>query len=82
MQVIPEATLERGAFGLKWAARAGDSHPRVGTITFTVEAAALPSLVGSRDHCKRAIQEHVGAVDDVRLIEVDIDTVDVVWPAR
>jgi copper transport protein len=43
MSVIPETPLEAGAFGLKWAARAGDSHPRVGTVTFTVEAAAAPA---------------------------------------
>lgn len=43
MHVIPEEPLTSGAYGLKWAARAGDSHPRVGTVTFIVEAAPAPA---------------------------------------
>jgi copper transport protein len=40
MHVTPAAPLTGGTFGLQWAARAGDTHPRVGSITFTVDAPA------------------------------------------
>jgi len=36
LEVVPVEPLADGEFGLKWSARAGDSHPRVGTVTFTV----------------------------------------------
>ena len=43
IEIVPESPLAEGAYGLKWAARAGDSHPRVGTVTFTVAPAAVPA---------------------------------------
>jgi len=40
LEVVPHQPLAAGAYGLKWSARAGDSHPLVGTVSFTVTAAA------------------------------------------
>lgn len=39
LEVAPHAPLAEGTYGLKWSARAGDSHPLVGTVSFTVAAA-------------------------------------------
>ena len=40
LAVLPDEPLTAGTYGLKWSARAGDSHPLVGTVSFTVAAAA------------------------------------------
>ncbi|MFO7590138.1 MAG: CopD family protein [Acidimicrobiia bacterium] len=40
LEVVPHAPLAEGTYGLKWSARAGDAHPMVGTISFTVKAPA------------------------------------------
>ncbi len=40
LEVVPHQPLAEGTYGLKWSARAGDSHPLVGTVSFTVAAAA------------------------------------------
>ncbi len=65
LDVIPAAPLEGGAYGLRWSARAGDSHPRQGTVTFTVEAPAtsastLPSAGGDTPAtgAGEAVSEH------------------------
>lgn len=36
VRVTPTGPLEAGTYGLRWAIRAGDSHPKTGTVTFTV----------------------------------------------
>ena len=44
LEVVPHQPLAEGTYGLKWSARAGDSHPLVGTVSFTVApAAAVPT---------------------------------------
>lgn len=40
LEVVPHQPLVEGTYGLKWSARAGDSHPLVGTVSFTVAPAA------------------------------------------
>ncbi len=43
LEVVPHESLSAGTYGLKWSARAGDAHPLVGTVTFTV---TQPAAVG------------------------------------
>jgi copper transport protein len=42
IDVVPAEPLQEGPVGLRWAARAGDAHPLVDTITFSV-AASTPA---------------------------------------
>ena len=53
LEVVPHQPLAEGTYGLKWSARAGDSHPMVGTVSFTVAAPAA-AVVPTETESERA----------------------------
>ena len=44
VHVVPAESLANGVFGVLWTMRAGDAHPRTGTITFQVDAPQPPPV--------------------------------------
>ncbi len=46
-RVLPKATLPPGRYGLRWQVVAGDAHPKIGTITFSVGPASAAPAAGT-----------------------------------
>ena len=44
VHVVPAEPFENGVFGVLWTMRAGDAHPKTGTITFQVDALQQPPV--------------------------------------